>query len=262
MTQNSPKRKRDYDDDDYNYDERPRRRNRRGFLPGVRLLTTLGCLAIPLALFAIVTLTGLTSVDGILRTVRSIIDPGARTYDVTGGPVVLNSMVQLSELTTSQYNFDELVQVRLDVPYILAGLYRDSLIYHAVGTVEAGIDLSTMTESDIIVEGQTIIVRLPPPRLLRCFINEQQSSVMTRDTGWFMSPGQNNEQFARRFAIGNFRDAALMRGILEDANENAVVAIREFLEGLSLAGAPQFDVMTTGTVVTIIPPTCETAEPS
>ncbi|TVR24376.1 MAG: DUF4230 domain-containing protein [Anaerolineaceae bacterium] len=231
---------------------------------GWTLAGMVGCMAIPVAVALVIVVAGLNTVGGIFSTFANIFSPGDATYEVEGDRLVLESIVELSELTTIQRNYSELITVRLDIPAVLGGMYRDELLYRAVGQVEAGIDLSAMRQSDVIMEGNTVIVRLPPPTLLRCFINERESGVVERRTGVFMRPSPENERRARLYALAHFRDTALEAGILREANEQAAIVVGNMLSNLSAegfaAGVPRFDVITTPPDVSrfVFPPSCRT----
>lgn len=231
---------------------------------GWTLAGMVGCMAVPVAIAIVIVVAGLNTVDGIFNTFANIFSPGEAVYEVDGERLVLESLREVAELTTIQRNYSETITVRLDIPSVLSGLYRDELRYQAVGHVEAGIDLSAIREADIIMEGNTVIVRLPPPRLLRCFINERESYVTERSIGVFTRPSPQNERRARLFALAHFRDTALEAGILQEANAQAAAVVGNLLMNITAegfgAGVPRFDVITTPPDVSrfVFPPSCRT----
>jgi hypothetical protein len=199
---------------------------------------------------------------GLVDIVRDVLNLNEPVYTIDGGVVVLDSVVQLAELTTSQNNFNETITIRRDIPYVLGALYRDNLFYSAVGRIDAGIDLSQMTEADVIQDGQTITLRLPAPNLMRCYIDEALSGVTNRNLGLFSTPSSESERAARLYALGHFRDVALERGILEEANVNAVETLETFLNSLPIAEDVQFTILTTAPDLTnlTLPTSCQTPE--
>jgi len=157
------------------------------------------------------------------------------------GTTVLDRIQSMSQLTTTRFNYSSLITSQRELPGILGGLYGDRLVMVAVGHVNAGIDLRQMTEDNITRQGDVMTIRLPPPQLLDCFLNEQASYVVSRDTGLFARPAPNLDQEARRYAVGQFRDMALKDDILAQVQNNSKLAVQNFV--LSL-GVKQVNVVT------------------
>lgn len=130
---------------------------------------------------------------------------------------VLERVQLVSELTTVRYTYSNIITVERDLPPLLQALYRDRLVLVAVGHITAGIDLSKLSENDVQVNGNTINVAIPAPELFDCFFNEPDSYMASRETGLFASPAPDLDLDARLFAIQQFRNAALERGILTEA---------------------------------------------
>lgn len=153
----------------------------------------------------------------------------------TQGPPVINlttvlERIQLvSELTTVRYTYSNIITSERDLPPLLEGLYRDKLVLVAVGYVTAGIDLSKLRSEDVHLSDTTITVTLPPPQLFDCFFSEPDSYVASRETGFFAAPSPDLDLQARRYAIRHFRDAALEKGILTEAAEQAEITMANLL---------------------------------
>lgn len=148
--------------------------------------------------------------------------------------VVVSSIQELSVLTTVRYNFSSLVTTEREMPGILAALYGERQVLVAVGHVNAGIDLSTMTDEDVVIEGNTMRITLPAPTLQDCFLNESQTYVADRETGIFARSAPELDDTARQYAMTRFRDAALEQGILEDAREQGEFAVARFISLMAL----------------------------
>jgi len=113
------------------------------------------------------------------------------------------------------------------VPNALAG---DELTFFAAGDVIAGIDLSRLKAEDVRRDGDgTIVVRLPPPEILVSRIDNRQSRVMNRKTGFFRRADMNLESRARQYAEQGIRNEAVSKGILPLASQNAEVKVAELL---------------------------------
>lgn len=159
--------------------------------------------------------------------------------------VVLESVQQLSTLTTTRYNFSSVVTSERELPDLLAVLYGERLVLIAIGHVTAGVDLSQLTEADISLTDGTLALRLPAPALQDCFLNEGSSYVVSRDTGIFNRAAPNLDTEARRFAIAQFLRDAEARGVLDEAQEHARIAIEQFLRALQIDGVTAINVIST-----------------
>jgi hypothetical protein len=203
-----------------------------------------GCFAIPVVVIGFLLITGINTIGGIVKGIGSVFNPGPPVYNTVSTATVLESVELLSELTTTQYNFSDIIISERDLPGYLQSLYRDRLTLVVVGQIEAGIALNELSEGDIVIDGDTLILRLPVPRLQRCFINEEETSVVSRDTGFFASPADQLDRDARLYALDIFRARALENGILEEANAQAAETLRVFLETLPLENVTQVQVET------------------
>jgi hypothetical protein len=147
---------------------------------------------------------------------------------------VLESIQQMSELTTTRFNYSSLVTSERELPDILKGLYGDKLMMVAVGHVNAGIDLRQMTSGSISIDNGVMTIRLPAPQLLDCFLNVEASSIVSRDTGLFARPANNLDIEAQRYAVRQFRDMALKEDILSQVQTNSQIVITNFVKNLGV----------------------------
>jgi hypothetical protein len=177
--------------------------------------------ALVIAAFALAVLLGFNTVGGVLDGVVGIFNPPPPVYTTVSAALILERVQGMSQLTTTRYNFSNIVTTERELPPVLRALYGDRLVVVMVGHINAGIDLGVLTENDITLTENTLTIRLPPPALQECFINEQESYVVSRDTGLFASPAPTLDQEARRFAVRVFREMALEENILPDASQQA-----------------------------------------
>jgi hypothetical protein len=137
----------------------------------------------------------------------------------------------LSEVTTMRYNYANIITGQTEMPALLASLYGESLVMVAVGHIEAGINIGDIIEDDISYndEENTLTIVLPATTLQDCFLDESQSYIAQRNSGIFAQPSPNLDTATRRYAVAQFRDMALEDGILDDAAEQTLSVIHEFL---------------------------------
>jgi hypothetical protein len=132
---------------------------------------------------------------------------------------LLQQVKTLSELVTVQYVIEKVVVVE-DVKWI-AGLGENRVLMVAHGIVKAGLDLGRLEPGDLRVVEKRVIVNLPPPEITESFLDETQTRVVERSTGFLRSFDKDLEQTARQNALQDIRRAALSGGILKDADTRA-----------------------------------------
>ena len=206
----------------------------RGCLWGILGLT--GCLLVPIVIIAGTILLGVTTLDRLTGGFGNALDDvvnifrGNRTVNIYDESLILERVQAMSELTTTKYSFSNIVTSEFEMPSLLQALYGDKLVMVAVGHINAGIDLSQLTQEDVITqEDGSLILRLPAPQLQDCFLDEGESYVVERDTGFFTNQTPALDEASRRFAIKRFRDMAIENGIYDEAKFQAQTTIYEFL---------------------------------
>jgi hypothetical protein len=114
----------------------------------------------------------------------------------------------------------------------LSFLFGDRLILVARGQVIAGVDLAQMGEDDVFVtDDGTAVVKLPPAEILVVTLDNRRSYVVDRDTGLIgMNPALETD--ARRAAEEEILNAALEDGILDTAQRNAEMYVRQLILAL------------------------------
>jgi hypothetical protein len=170
--------------------------------------------------------------------------------------VILERVQNMSALVTTRYSNSSMVTSEREMPGILSGLYGESMAMVAVGYVTAGIDLSKLTEDDVEFENGVISLRLPTPELQDCFLNEQDSYIVSYNTGIFARNLPNIDIEARRFAIHKFRDAAPESGILDEAQNQAKVALEEFINLVSSGDITGLQITLRESSETVFPDSC------
>ena len=109
----------------------------------------------------------------------------------------------------------------------------DSLTFVAIGDVIAGVDFSRLQPSDVRRESDgTVVVRLPPAEVLVTRIDNEQSHVLNRSTGFFRRADPGLEGRARLAAEGGIRREALKEGILPLAAKNAETHLADLFHSL------------------------------
>jgi hypothetical protein len=149
-----------------------------------------------------------------------------RAYDT---PVLLAQVQTLSELVTVKYVVEK-VEIWDDPPsgwrQFVAGDNRILLL--ARGVVKAGVDFHQLKPEDIKVQGKTLWINLPSARVTDAYLDDKETKVIERTTGFLRSFDKDLEQNVRRTAVDDMRLSASRGGILKDANERARTQLASF----------------------------------
>lgn len=116
------------------------------------------------------------------------------------------------------------------VPNTLAG---DVLTLYSAGDVIAGMDLSLLQQTDVRREPNgTIVLKLPPSQILVSRVDNRETHVINRKTGFFRRADDQLEGRARQFAEQSIRNEAVRKGILQLASQNGELRVAELLHTL------------------------------
>ncbi len=156
---------------------------------------------------------------------------GSSRVDISQ-PTVVHHIQQLQRLETVVYSMEKIVTGTQDsrfLPRLLAG---DRLLLIVHGEVTAGVDLSAIDPSRLIVRGTAVELQLPDAAVFSTRLDNARTRVYTRETGLFSSPDPQLESEVRREAERQLTQAALDGGILKTAAANARATLTSLLLGL------------------------------
>ena len=149
-----------------------------------------------------------------------------RMYDT---PVLLQQVQTLSELVTVKYVVEK-IEIWDDPPsgwrQFVAGDNRILLL--ARGVVKAGVDFSKLKPNDIKVQGKTIWINLPSARVTDAYLDDKETKVIERTTGFLRTFDKDLEQNVRLTAVNDMRQSASRGGIVKDANDRARAQLVSF----------------------------------
>jgi len=166
---------------------------------------------------------GLLHLVGILR--------GGRTQLNVDQPTVVRQIQQLQRLETVSYTMDKIISGEHGNAYLPKFLAGDRLLLVVHGEVVGGINLARLQPGDVLIQGQKVLIHLPPVEVLSTRIDNARTRVYSRDTGLFSSPDPNLESEVREEAERQLLQAALQDGILKIAADNARSTISGMLKG-------------------------------
>lgn len=141
---------------------------------------------------------------------------------------VLQRIQNIQELSTTVQTVETIVPASAERKLGDISLGTTRLLYIARGEVRAGIDLSELTEADIVVDGDRIEINLPQVKILDSKIDVNHSRVYDYDRG-FLNLGPDVapqlQTLAQRKTLVKIVDTACNEGILNSANTKAKEAI-------------------------------------
>jgi hypothetical protein len=85
---------------------------------------------------------------------------------------------------------------------------------------------------DLKVSGKTLWINLPSARVTDAYLDDKETKVIERSTGFLRSFDKDLEQNVRRTAVDDMRTAALRGGIVKDANDRARTELAGFFHAM------------------------------
>jgi hypothetical protein len=147
-------------------------------------------------------------------------------------PAIIQQVQTLSELVTVKYVLEK-VEVWNDPPQNLLGQFfagDNRILLLAHGVVKAGVDFSQFKPEDLQITGRKIVIHMPAARITDAYLDDGETKVIERTTGFLRTFDKDLEQNIRRTAVEDIRRAAGRGGILKDADERARTQLKDFFQ--------------------------------
>jgi hypothetical protein len=145
---------------------------------------------------------------------------------------IIQQVQTLSDLVTVKYVMQKVELVDSPPGSTLGQFIQgdNKVMLLAQGIVKAGIDMKKISPNDITISGKCLTITLPRPEITDAYLDDSQTKVVERTTGFLRSLDKDLEQTTRQYAVDDIRRAAQESGILNDANERARTELRAFFE--------------------------------
>jgi Protein of unknown function (DUF4230) len=145
---------------------------------------------------------------------------------------IIQQVQTLSDLVTVKYVMQKVEFVDSPPGTTLGQFIQgdNKVMLLAQGIVKAGIDLKKITADDVTISGTNLTIKLPPAHITDAYLDDTQTKVVERTTGFLRSLDKDLEQTTRQYAVDDIRRAAQESGILNDANERARTELRTFFQ--------------------------------
>ncbi len=167
---------------------------------------------------------------------------------------VVESVQALSRLETISYAVEKVITAESGQG-ALGFLFGDRLLLIAYGQVIAGIDLGEIGIDDVVRGADGVVyLRLPASEIFIATLDNERTQVYDRSTG-LVGLNEQLETEARRAAEQHILEAALERGILEQAEENSRHILRSLILSMGFEHVAFVDVLPTPTPMPTLTPT-------
>jgi hypothetical protein len=144
-------------------------------------------------------------------------------------PGIVREALPLNNWETKIMVIDQLIEGKTEGNFIQNLLFKDNLLLQSRGEVIAGINMNELRDEDIIIQGMTVTITLPPTRILSKRIDNKNTYVYQRETGLLTRGKEDLETRARQQAEAQLVPAACEQKILQEAALQSEENVRELL---------------------------------
>ncbi|WP_327699351.1 MULTISPECIES: DUF4230 domain-containing protein [unclassified Streptomyces] len=164
---------------------------------------------------------------------------GEETHD-RSGPVLLESIQDMSRYDAASGNFQVVVDLEKDTKYLPDAIKGTRVLYVGAGTVDAYVDLGKVAKNDVTVnkDRTSATLRLPHAALGKPALNPDRSYAVSKQRGIFdritdlFSDNPNDEQAVQKLAARHIGDAAKESELTVRAEQNTTTMLKGLLGSL------------------------------
>ncbi|MGW6564922.1 DUF4230 domain-containing protein [Streptomyces sp. NPDC054975] len=164
---------------------------------------------------------------------------GTRTHDRTG-PAVLKSLRDMSRLEGAAGDYQVVVDLEHDAPFLPDSIRGTRTLYVGAGSVSAYVELGALDQQAVTVDSDRTAVTLKLPRATlgtpvldpaRSYAVSKQRGLLDR-LGDFFSDNPAGEQAVQRIAVQRIDEAAKASGLTQRAEQNTTAVLEGLLSSL------------------------------
>ncbi len=167
-------------------------------------------------------------------------NPFATEAKDRSGPVLLESIQDLSKFVAAQGNFQVIVDYQEDRPYVPDFISNYHVLFIAYGSVDAYVDFSGLNGDAIKVspDGKSVEITLPEPVLDKPNLDTAKSHVYSVDVGLLEAVkrgiGGDFDKQGQLYQLSNdkIKNAATDSELISRAEKNTRAMLEGFLKGL------------------------------
>lgn len=189
---------------------------------------------------ALVVVIGLALVGSAIHLLPQLRNPFSEKTTERSGPVLLQSIVQLSRYEAAEGNFQVVVDISSGGSLLPSFLEGSDTLFIGVGTDNAYVDFSKLKGQDVQISADRLsaTLTLPPAQLETAQLNVQQSYVFAQQQGLFtrvngfLSGNPNSQQAVYELAQKQIQAAAGKSELIKDAEHNTTTMLTSLLQSL------------------------------
>jgi len=167
-------------------------------------------------------------------------NPFATQTTDRSGPVLLESVKDLSRYVASEGNFQVLVDLQENKRLIPDLLFNDHTLFVGVGTVDAYVDFAHIGDGAVVVspDGKSVTINLPAPQLETPSLDVDKSYTFAEDKGLVNKIGDlvgsdpNKQQQLYQLAKDKIAAAANDSELRDRAQKNTRAMLESLMKGL------------------------------
>jgi len=169
-------------------------------------------------------------VPNVPQQVRQIVATPTTTLRDRGGTIL--QIRSLNRLETQSFSVERVIEAKVERGNPLDLLLGDRLLLIASGEVVAGVDLSKLRDSDVVIspDGKSIQLKLPPSEIFSKSLNNDRTRVYDRQQGIFAPENKDLETQARVSAEAEILNAACESNVMQKAADEAKRSMEQFLK--------------------------------
>ena len=189
---------------------------------------------------SLVVVVGLVLLGSAIHLLPQLRNPFSEQTTDRSGPVLLQSIVQLSQYEAASGNFQVVVDISSGGSLLPSFLEGSDTMFIGVGTENAYVDFSKLKGNDVQVSADRLSASLvlPPAQLDPAVLNVQQSYVFAQQQGLFtrvnsfMDGNPNSQQAVYELAQKQIEGAAAKSQLVQDAEHNTTTMLTSLLQSL------------------------------
>ena len=193
--------------------------------------------AIVMAVVGVLVIVVVLSAVHLLPQLRN---PFSETTTTTSGPVLLQSITELSRYEAASGSFQVVVDISSSGSFLPSFLEGSDTLFIGVGTDNAYVDFSALKGNAVVVSPDrlTVSITLPHAQLEQANLNVQDSYVFASQQGLFtqvnsfLDGNPNSQQAVYEQAQKDITAAAAKSQLLADAERNTKTMLVSLLQSL------------------------------
>ncbi len=183
---------------------------------------------------------------GSVGAIKWLTQPQSSGITFPTGVTVVTGVQRIGKLETVSDTFQQIIQYEADGNWFTKIFNDPKKLFVVYGNVVAGVDLSTITKNDVIIQKKdsthtVVTLILPAPQIFSATLDHTKTKVYDT-SGGILSPfnqgmDPNTENQVMAGAQGSLRTSACQAHILQQASDSAQVQLTAFLTTLGFSSA-------------------------